>query len=52
VSNPAGWIAAIRDSGADAFTIGAAVIDASDAPGAGPVEAQLRKVLADCRPAS
>jgi hypothetical protein len=37
--------------GADAFTIGAAVIDASYAPGAGPFVAQLGAVLADCRAA-
>ena len=36
-------------AGADAFTIGAAAIDASYAPGAGPLEAQLRAVLKDCR---
>ena len=46
--NSAERIAAIRDAGADAFTIGTAVIDASYAPGAGAVEAQLRAVLADC----
>ena len=36
-------------AGADAFTIGAAATDATYAPGAGPVEAQLRAVLEDCR---
>ena len=41
-------IAAIRAAGADAFTIGTAAIDASYAPGAGPLEAQLRAVLKDC----
>ena len=49
--NSAARIAAIRAAGADAFTIGTAAIDASYAPGAGPVEAQLRAVLADCRAA-
>jgi len=42
-------IRAIRAAGADAFTIGTAVIDGSYAPGAGPLEAQLRAVIADCR---
>lgn len=41
-------IAAVRAAGADAFTIGTAAIDGSYAPGAGPLEAQLRAVLADC----
>ena len=49
--NSAGRIAAIRAAGADAFTIGTAAIDASYAPGAGPLEAQLRQVLEDCRSA-
>jgi len=49
--NSAERIAAIRAAGADAFTIGTAAIDASYAPGAGPLEAQLRAVLADCRAA-
>jgi hypothetical protein len=40
---------AARGAGADAFTIGAAVIDGSYAPGAGPLAAQLKAVLADCR---
>ena len=35
-------------AGADAFTIGTAAIDASCAPGAGPLAAQLKAVLADC----
>ena len=46
--NSAERIAAIRAAGADAFTIGTAAIDASYAPGAGPLEAQLSAVLADC----
>jgi hypothetical protein len=46
--NSAERIAAIRAAGADAFTIGTAAIEASYAPGAGPLEAQLRAVLADC----
>ncbi len=41
-------VAAIGAAGADAFTIGTAAIEASYAPGAGPLEAQLRAVLADC----
>ena len=41
-------IAAVRAAGADAFTIGTAAIDGSYAPGAGPLEAQLRAVLTDC----
>ncbi len=41
-------IAAIRAAGADAFTIGTAAIDGTYAPGAGPLEAQLRAVLRDC----
>src|SRR5271157_2286281 len=47
--NSAERITAIRAAGA--FTIGTAAIDASYAPGAGPLEAQLRAVLADCRAA-
>ncbi len=47
--NSSARVAAIRAAGADAFTIGTAAIDASYAPGAGPLEAQLRAVLADCR---
>jgi hypothetical protein len=46
--NSAERIAAIRAAGADAFTIGTAAIEASYAPGAGPLEAQLKAVLADC----
>ena len=49
--NSAERIAAIRAAGADAFTIGTAAIDASYAPGAGPLEAQLKAVLGDCRAA-
>jgi hypothetical protein len=49
--NSSDRIAAIRVAGADAFTIGTAAIDASYAPGAGPLEAQLRAVLEDCRTA-
>jgi hypothetical protein len=41
-------VAAVRAAGADAFTIGAAAIDSSYAPGAGPLAAQLKAVLADC----
>jgi hypothetical protein len=41
-------VAAVRAAGADAFTIGTAAIDASYAPGAGPLAAQLKAVLADC----
>jgi hypothetical protein len=46
--NSAERVAAIRAAGADAFTIGTAAIEASYVPGAGPLEAQLRAVLADC----
>ncbi len=46
--NSAARVAAIRAVGADAFTVGTAAIDATYAPGAGPVAAQLRVVLADC----
>jgi hypothetical protein len=41
-------VAAVRAAGADAFTIGTAAIEASYAPGAGPLEAQLIAVLGDC----
>ena len=41
-------VAAVRAAGADAFTIGTAAIDGSYAPGAGPLAAQLKAVLADC----
>ncbi len=47
--NSAERIRAIRAAGADAFTIGTAAIEASYAPGAGPLEAQLMAVLEDCR---
>jgi hypothetical protein len=46
--NSAERVSAIRAAGADAFTIGTAAIDASYAPGAGPLAAQLKAVLADC----
>ncbi len=46
--NSAERVAAVRAAGADAFTIGTAAIEASYAPGAGPLEAQLKAVLADC----
>src|SRR5271163_2018227 len=46
--NSAERVSAVRASGADAFTIGTAAIDASYAPGAGPLAAQLRAVLEDC----
>ena len=49
--NSAERIAAIRAAGADAFTIGAAAIECAYAPGAGPLEAQLRAVLRDCQAA-
>ncbi len=47
--NSAERIRAIRAAGADAFTVGTAAIEASYAPGAGPLEAQLKAVLEDCR---
>ena len=46
--NSAERVSAIRAAGADAFTIGTAAIDASYAPGAGPLAAQLKAVLEDC----
>ena len=46
--NSAERVNAVRAAGADAFTIGTAAIDASYAPGAGPLMAQLRAVLDDC----
>jgi hypothetical protein len=44
-------VAAVRAAGADAFTIGTAALEGSYAPGAGPLAAQLKAVLADCRAA-
>jgi hypothetical protein len=41
-------VAAVRAAGANAFTIGTAAIEGAYAPGAGPLEAQLRAVLRDC----
>jgi hypothetical protein len=49
--NSAERVSAIRVAGADAFTIGTAAIDCAYAPGAGPLAAQLRAVLEDCRAA-
>jgi len=46
--NSAERVAAVRAAGADAFTVGTAAIDATYAPGAGSLRAQLRAVLADC----
>jgi hypothetical protein len=46
--NSARRVGAVRAAGADAFTIGTAAIDGAYAPGAGPLEAQLRAVLKDC----
>ena len=42
-------VAAARAAGADAVTVGTAAIEASYAPGAGPLPAQLMAILADCR---
>ena len=42
-------VAAVRGAGADAFTVGTAAIEGSYAPGAGPLKAQLRAILEDCR---
>jgi len=42
-------IRAIAAVGVNAFTIGTAVLDGSYAPGAGPLAAQLKAVMADCR---
>jgi hypothetical protein len=47
--NSAERVSAIRAAGADAFTIGTAAIEASYAPGLGPLPAQLQAVLEDCR---
>ncbi len=41
-------IAALHAAGADAFTIGTALLDGSYAPGAGGLEAQLKVALRDC----
>ena len=46
--NSAERVAALRAAGADAFTIGTAAIECAYAPGAGPLAAQLKAVLADC----
>ena len=43
-------IAALHAAGADAFTIGTALLDGSYAPGAGGLEAQLKVALRDCAP--
>jgi len=45
VDSPA-RIAALREAGADAFTIGSAVFEGSFAPGAGGLTAQLQEILA------
>jgi len=45
VDSPA-RIAALREAGADGFTIGSAAFDGSFAPGAGGLDAQLREILA------
>ncbi len=45
VDSPA-RIAALREAGADAFTIGSAVFEGTFAPGAGGLTAQLREILA------
>ncbi|HTR14423.1 MAG TPA: 4-hydroxythreonine-4-phosphate dehydrogenase [Roseiarcus sp.] len=41
-------VAAVRAAGADAFTVGTAAIEGAYAPGAGPLSAQLKVILADC----
>jgi hypothetical protein len=41
-------IKAIKQAGADAFTIGTAVFDGSYSPTKGSILSQLRDVLADC----
>jgi hypothetical protein len=46
--NTAERIKALRATGADAFTIGTAVLDGSYAPGAGGLQAQLSVVMRDC----
>ncbi|HEX9170127.1 MAG TPA: 4-hydroxythreonine-4-phosphate dehydrogenase [Roseiarcus sp.] len=47
--NSAERVAAVRASGADAFTIGTAAIDCAYAPGVGSLAGQLKAVLEDCR---
>jgi len=47
VNTPA-RVAAVRAAGADAFTIGTAVLEGSYAPGAGGLAAQLRAAIQDC----
>jgi len=42
-------VAAVRAAGADAFTVGTAAIEGSYAPGAGPLPAQLKAILADAK---
>lgn len=42
-------IRAVKQAGADAFTIGTAVLDGSYSPSKGSILSQLRDVLADCR---
>lgn len=48
----AAQISAIAAAGADAFTIGSAILDSSYLPGNRSVPAQLKAVLADCETAS
>jgi hypothetical protein len=45
----AAHVHALREAGADAFTVGSAVFEGSFAPGAGPLRAQLKAVLDACR---
>jgi hypothetical protein len=41
-------IRAIKEAGADAFTIGTAVFDGSYSPSKGSILSQLQDVVADC----
>ena len=47
--NCAERVAAVCAAGADAFTVGTAAIERVYAPGAGPLSAQLKAILADSR---
>ncbi|MDB5551860.1 MAG: hypothetical protein JWL86_1844 [Rhizobium sp.] len=50
VTSP-GHIAAVRQAGADAFTIGTAIFNGSYSPAKGSIISQLRDVIADCEKA-
>jgi pentose-5-phosphate-3-epimerase len=48
----AAQIAALKEAGADAFTIGSAVFDGSYARDKGSIQSQLAAIAADCAAAS